>query len=286
VSTSAVGDSVNESNLFYYYFGDEYSAGGSAAAYAPVWYDGTPMLKNGVKLSQSLAGHWWEGNKKEELTLYLEDVKLSAWAARDPAYINHLAGTELILAAYADKDCDYHPKYFYIPWQLSGKTFTYEGLAAGTELLIPQYTYLAANGDPVVVPARTVTVGEGESVTLSYEELAAMERFRRQPACSVIRDNVLLGGTPTVEGGRFTEIANPKKIMTDNCKSAYGYVPTANVAGNWFEYRYLSVMPNAEQYDYDMTDASWEAIRGTVSADGYACLQTGAGMWYKAGLTH
>ena len=112
-----------------------------------------------------------------------------------------------------------------------------------------------------------------------------MERFRRQPACCVIRDNVLLGGTPTVEGGLFTEIADPTKIITDNCQKAYGYVSTSHVADNWFEYLYATVMPNAEQQDYTLTDAAWQSIADTVSPEGYKCLQTGGGLWFKAGPT-
>ena len=284
VGTSSVGDSVNESNLFYYYFGDEYSAGGAAAVYAPVAYDGTRMLANGATLSQSLAGHWWQGNKESEVSTYLEKANQTAWTARDPAYMNHLQGTKLILAAYTDEGSDYHPKYFYVPWYLSGKTFTYE-LPAGTELLIPQYSYKELDGTVTVIESRTETVGEDGEITLTYEEIAAMERFRRQPACCVIRDNVLLGGTPTVEGGLFTEIADPAKIITDNCKKAYGYVSTSHVADNWFEYLYATVMPNAEQQDYTLTDAAWQSIADTVSPEGYRCLQTGGGLWYKAGPT-
>ena len=90
------GDTYNESALFYYYFGDQYSAGGTAARYKPVDYDGNPQLDYKVgangkvsftsqpTLTQSLAGHWWVGKKTSEVTSYLGKGDLATWWEHAP----------------------------------------------------------------------------------------------------------------------------------------------------------------------------------------------------------
>ncbi|MBO7763057.1 MAG: right-handed parallel beta-helix repeat-containing protein [Clostridia bacterium] len=275
------GDQVNESALFYYYFGEEYAGTGGARYYTPVDYSGRQQL-NGGRIGQSEAGHWWYGMKVSEYAQYT--AYASAWRTNDPAFINFIEGTQIILAAYDDPNCDYHPKYFYVPWYLSGKTFTYEGLPADTLVEIPQYTYLDAGGNPVVEEAHEAVRNADGSITLTYEELAAMERFRRQPAVCVIKDNVLLGGTPTYEGGKFTTTAQPDLIVTDGAGGYHGYVPTSLVESNFFEYLYEEIVYDADNYEYDLLPGAYDAIREVLSEEGYAMIESID--WTAAGLSY
>ena len=291
VVVTGKGDSVNQSALFYYYFGDQYSAGGAASRYFFVDYSGNPILSGGgqAAASQSLAGHWWRGNRDGELKLYFQTSHTEAWADRYPDYINYLYGTRLILAALDQSD--YRIKYFYAPWYLTGKTFTYDfteadGTVPSVILEIPEYSYLDGSGELVTVAAQRIEVPEDGQVTLTYEEIAAMERFRRQPAACVISNNVLLGGTPTKAGGVYTETADPSQIITDSAEQSgyFGYVPTALIERNYFDYNYDNVMYDAENYDYDLREEVMEALKALMSEDGFATV-TGADM-YAAGVTY
>ena len=275
------GDSVGESALFYYYFGEEYAGTGAARRYYPVDYAGTRQMN--TYLTQSEAGHWWYGRRVDEQKYYMGDVK-DDWQKNDPSFINMLEGTKIILAAYDDVSCDYHLKYFYVPWYLTGKTFTYDGLPEGVVVEIPQYAYLDDSGKKVTVPAHEAERNEDGSITLTYEELAAMERFRRQPAVCVVSDNVLLGGTPTTENGAFTEISNPKLIVTNSAQGYQGFVSTTLVENNYFEYLYGELIFDAENHQYDLLPGALEAIQEVLSDDGYAMVESID--WRAAGLSY
>ncbi|MBO7761294.1 MAG: right-handed parallel beta-helix repeat-containing protein [Clostridia bacterium] len=275
------GDAVGESALFSYHFGEEYAGTGTARRYSPVAYDGTSQLN--AYLTQSEAGHWWYGRRVDEQTYYM-GAAMSVWKKNDPTFINLLEGTKIILAAYDDPSCDYHPKYFYVPWYLTGKTFTYDGLPADAVVDIPQYTYLDATGKKTVVPAHVAERNDDGSITLTFEEIAAMERFRRQPAVCVIKDNVILGGTPTSQNGTFTNIADPKMIITNNADGYQGFVSTTLVENNFFEYLYDEILFDAGAYQYDFLPGVLEAIREVLTEDGYAMVE--AIDWTAPGLSY
>ena len=111
-----------------------------------------------------------------------------------------------------------------------------------------------------------------------------MERFRRQPACCVISNNILLGGTPTYEGGRFTDISDPSMIITDNCLGSEGYVATSLVENNLFEYVYDEILLDAENYVYDLLDQAYGRAEAVMDAEGYAIIE--ASLWYECGLSY
>ncbi|MBO7761362.1 MAG: right-handed parallel beta-helix repeat-containing protein [Clostridia bacterium] len=274
------GDQVNQSGLFYYYFGDEYSGAGTARRYSPVGYDGASQISG--YLGQSEAGHWWFGTRLEEQAYYMGETK-ALWSDTDPAFINMLEGTRIVIAAYEDASCDYHPKYFYVPWYLSGMSYTYADFPADAVLTIPQYAYLDASGQRITVPSHEAERNDDGSITLTYEELAAVERFRRQPAACVISDNILLGGTPTYEGGKYTTTSDPSMIITDGVDSYQGYVPTALVENNFFEYLYDEILFDAEEYQYDLLPGALEAFEEVLSKDGYAMIESID--WRAAGLS-
>ena len=313
-------DSVNESNLFYYHFGDEWGAGYRPASYeVPGFitftenaatkkryyyfedYDGNPQYKtdeNGNAItqdsgvggalvngfaagSQALAGHWWEGIKDLETKSRLETCDTEAWYRRNPEYIDLLWGTRLLRAVQEDANEDYEIRYFYVPWHLTGKDFTYSGLPAGTVLTIPAYEYLEDDGDgsyktniKKTTEVEYITVDESGTVTLTYEQLGAMERMRRQPALCIIANNVLLGGTPIYEsytdanGFKVpTEVSDPIQVMTDNNRTCHGYVATAYKTNNYMHYYYPEIMPYVDDFDYYMDEEAWAAIMAAGAED-------------------
>ena len=314
------GDVFNESGLFYYYFSDAHGAGGTAAQYVPVDYNGNrqfPVTYDAVNktysyttlsyLTQSLAGHWWQGYKKSDTKTYLSTVDVDAWAARMPEYINMLYGTKLIVDLYADvasetpdlagRVQDFHIKYFYIPWYLatdadgSRKTYTYAGLPEDAVITIPEYTYLveAAGGNgfkAVTVPEHIHDERNDDgSITLTYEEIAAMERARRAPQYSVVSNNIVLGSSPKYEegwkDGKKTlfpiDESDPAAVVTNTTVGittrnkevqARGLMITTEVKDNFMVYDYSLMMPGAYTFNYSMTDAAWEGIRSSNTVDG------------------
>ena len=281
------GDLLNESALFYYYFGNEYvdyanrlyqpvDLTGAPQKDYTVAADGTVTFTKQPTLTRSLAGHWWTGHKDEDVTYFLSTADLAHWKARSPEFINMLYGTEMILevyesAAFSDTDAmDYHIRHFYMPWYLCGKDYTFRHVPVGTVITVPQYQYLTPiEGETkkatlVTVPERTFTV-EGE-FTLSYEEIAAMERARRSPSYSVVMNNVLLGGTPiyqTVKGElTIPEDAVPdrEKLITDSAVGYRGYRPTSLKTHNFMAYRYDDIAPYTDFFDYAIEEEGWEII--------------------------
>ena len=157
-------------------------------------------------------------------------------------------------------------------YNLTGKTYT-ATVPAGVELLIPEYSYLDGDGLKTV-EAHTVTVPEEGEITLYYEEMAAMERFRRQPAVCVISDNVLLGGRATMENGRYTDLSDEGKIVTNDAANYLGYVDTTLIENNFFRYDYRTVIDGIDDYVYYFLPEVKADIEAAVSEEGYALLES------------
>ena len=285
------GDNINQSPLFYYYFGKEHAAV-SARRYDFV-VEGREELytmdygPRGAQetASQSLAGHWWDGMKEGELNAYLGDGDVAARERIDPAYINHLYGTAVILDAL--NWSDYRVKYFYLPARLTGKSFTSEAAPAGTELLIPAYTYLNENYEEVEVESRTLVVPEDGKVTLTYEELGSMERLRRAPAFCVIENNILLGGTPYMDADKnITGDVNPEIMINDGAinewyvnkegewgpRKRLGYTPTSLEAHNFLRYDFSTVMQDARACDYTLKKEILAELAETLEPSEYEAV--------------
>ena len=312
------GDGFNQSGLFYYYFGDEYAAGGAAGTYYAVDYNGAPQVtvkqnSDGTytkgsdnKLVQSLAGHWWEGIKVGDVNRYLGYsgvLNMEKWRDRFPSYINTFYGTEIILDLYKQNGIteDYHIKYFYHPWYLSydangaRKTFTSDPLPSDAVLLIPTYCYLEDKEDGTL---NVVTVEEhvhearnaDGSVTLTYEEIAAMERSRRAPQYSVVMNNVILGSSPKYEtvyiDGKKTMLPinepSPFGVITDSCVNyetrqagvmARGYDYNFKTENNCMIYDYEDLLPYAYTFDYTLSDDAWDFIMDVGAEDPNLTIQ-------------
>ena len=285
------GDMLNESALFYYYFGDEHAAVANRA-WKPVDMNGNPQklvnLTTGVigsqpTLSQSLAGHWWLGIKQGDVNRYLNTVDQDAWTDRAPEFINMMHGTKMLMEVWEQAKAgftDYHIKHFYMPWYLSGKSYTFTDVAEGTVITIPAYRYLDGSYDAsatvatvIEVPERTFTV-EGD-FTLTFEEIAAMERARRAPMYSVVMNNVILGGTPIFEKDRSGQFVIPEdavvdrpSIITDSAESYQGHIATTVKTQNFMSYLYDDIMPDAkDSFYYEITEEGWEMIEVAAALD-------------------
>ena len=281
------GDNINQSGLFFYYFGNEHAAAnnrqyrlvaeGREELY-PVEY--APEMRGEV-LSQSLAGHWWQGMAAGEVKAYLEDRDPAIITANDPAYAAYLRGTAVVLDALDHSD--YRVKYFYVPARPTGKTYTSSAAPAGTPIVIPTYSYLDEDYREVEVEAHTVTVGEDGKITLTYEELAAIERIRRAPAYCVIENNLVLGGTPICDPDTKAVIgdADPDYMVNDSLayywyqdkdghyklRNAHGYRKTAREAHNFLLLDFARVIRDARGFDYTVKEESIPLLSETLESD-------------------
>jgi len=237
------GDRVSESGLFYYYYG------------------------NGAQ-GNSLAGHWWMGKKSGEITQRLEKSDLEAWNARYPDYMNFLEGTKAVLEAY--EYADY--KVYYEPQKLSELTHVFK-TADDTVIWVPPYEYLDANGAKQTKPAQTLKAENGE-ITLTFDDIAAMERLRRQPAFSVIKNNLILGGS-----------SDPDKVVENGAANYKGLVKDVTIKeDNYFEFYYEKIMADADNYDYTISEENWSMLEGKMGKEFVTILK---GINYeKAGLTY
>lgn len=319
------GDELNESDLFYYYFGDEYAAI-DKRAYSLVDMNGNPQGKShrvsgtdyvtlGAQetANQREAGHWWTGIKEGDVSRYLTKTSLKKWIDRAPEYINMMYGTRMIMelwnaSAVSDNDdVDYHIKYFYLPWYLTGRTYTYntvgKEIPAGTVVQIPEWQYLekvTEGGEEkiklVTVPERLITVEKDTSFTLKYEEVAAMERIRRASAYCVVTNNIIFGGKPgqTSIGGVTVsnDVVDRPYIITDNGSSNLGYKSTALKTNNFMSYLFADYAPGARaEFTYDLTSALWDAIEAetnpayTLEPEAIDGIKAALDRWDAAGPT-
>ena len=301
------GDMLNESALFYYYFGDEHAAadkrawkavdgdgnpqaaykvlgetttGTDGLSYTPVeLYTNASGEPSQLTLSQSLAGHWWLGYKTNDWQRYLVTCNQELWIARAPEFINMMHGTKMLASINAAREAgatDYHVKNFYVPWYLCGKTYTFNNIDDGVIITIPSYKYLEEIDGvtyAVTVPDRHFTV-EGE-FTLTFEEIASMERARRAPMYSVVKNNVILGGTPIYKevAGKFEipENAEPNRaaFITTSSDSYQGFYKTLMNENNFMSYEYEDITPGVlnKSFDYSISDDAWELIMAAGSED-------------------
>jgi len=237
------GDRVGESGLFYYYYG------------------------NNAK-GNSLAGHWWMGKAEKEINDRLEKCDQEAWNARYPDYMNSLEGTKAIDQAY--EYADY--KVYYEPQKLSEHTHVFE-THEDTVIWVPPYEYIDENGRKQKKEAQTLTPDENGQIVLTFDDIAAMERVRRQPAYSVIKGNLLLGGS-----------TNPDNVITNAAINYKGFIDLTLKEDNYFEFYYDKIMADAENYDYTISEENWSMLEGKMGKEFVTILK---GINYeKAGLTY
>ena len=236
------GDTINESGLFYYYYGNN-------------------------SADNSLAGHWWTQHKEREINYRLNLSDQEAWNARYPEYMNFIEGTKCILEAYENQDYI----VYYKPQKLSDKTHVFK-TADDTVLWVPPYEYLDENGEKKTKEAQTLKAENGQ-IVLTYDDLAAMERLRRQPAFSVMKNNLILGGSSKQEN-----------VITNGAANYLGLVKDVTLNdNNHFEFYYEKILADADNYDYSISDDVWAMLKSEMGADFVNSLKSID--YKKAGLT-
>ena len=296
------GDSILESALFF--------VDGGVNAYQKwnaVDYDGNPqrLLREdgsfGLPYSgaTSECGATWYDFHNTWNSRYLSNYNTKAWQDRAPEYMNYIKVTQMLLNFH--KDCelspddelDYHVKYFYVPWYLTGKSHTFEGVEKGLVITVPAYKYLVTEGGVnryETVPARSFTV-DGP-FTLTYEEIAAMEKERRGPSNSVVMNNIILGGTPIyipqAGGGFVAGDSDPSLVMADYCANFPGYMPTTRKTNNYLSYLYSDIVPQPYaiyDFDYSFGENAWSLIAARGEASPELSLEAAAQAEVREKLT-
>lgn len=301
------GDNLHQSSLFYYFYSDNgYSATGNATRYIFSYTEEKEIetlkadiaaleakvkdesataeeiallaekklllteksdTKGRTTYKQNLAAHWWKEQSESEFTNHMEKFNSAAWYARFPDYMNYLHGVKLILEAY--RQTDYSVRYFYLPQKLSGQSFTYTDAPEGTTFTIPEYTYLDENGEEVTVAQHVVGLDENGSVTLTYEEIAAMERMDRAPSNCVISNNIILGGTPATLDKDGEPVGNEVKeesVLAIDERLGFDTRASTMTVGNFMYYDYMDIIPGADGYDYEIPDEAWEKIETAMQS--------------------
>ncbi len=307
VSVPNSGDKLSQSDLFYYYWNDTgfvmgnnpthyffsykevAEAGLLDATEAELWAHFQPQSDSSrVSFKQDEAGSWWADYVEDELYKYLTQRDTEAYRKRFPNYINSLENLKLVLEAY--ESSTYHIRYFYQPAELSGESYTYKTIE-GAVFTIPEYQYKNENGETVTVPRelKYPTLVDGEwQITLTYEEIASIERMDRAPANCVIKDNIILGGTP----GNLKNNSKPmseSNTIVDNSVWESSTIYVAKLEGfdpqkavwqenNFLYFTYSDIIPYADIHEYEIQEEGWDLIRARMGND-FADIFTDIAWW-------
>jgi len=124
------------------------------------------------------------------------------------------------------------------------------------------------------MPEKRVTAKDGQGITLTFDDISAMERLSRQPAFSAIWNNILLGGS-----------TNKNNLITNSAGSFKGLIKDVTIKeNNFFEFDYDKIMVDAENHDYRITDEAWARIEKEIGAN---CASVLKDIDYtRAGLTY
>ncbi len=303
-SQAGTGDTILQSALFYYYWSDTgfsltanpqhygYSYKDVKAAGLLDSNDDMAFLRAGLSATGSFkqdeAGGWWLDHAREEVTRYLSTFSAEAWERRFPDYINSLESMKLIIEAY--ENSDYHVRYFYFPAELSGESYTFE-TKEDAVFTIPTYQY--KDGSKIKTVRQEVRYAEYDDendkwfVTLSFEEIAAIEKMERAPCNAVIKDNIILGGTPARVGSDGAAIGNAvsetNTITTWN-KSGFSTRESTMIDNNFMYFTYADIIPDADLHDYTIHDDIWDTIEETMG-EGYRDIFAVTDQ-YKCGVTY
>jgi hypothetical protein len=165
--------------------------------------------------------------------------------------MNFLEGTKCILEVYNKSDY----KVYYKPQKLSDKTHLFY-TATDTVIWVPPYEYLDDNGEVKTKEAQTLKASSG-FVILTYDDIAAMERLRRQPAFSVITSNLILGGS-----------SEPGNVVTNGAQDYHGLIKDVTIKdNNYFEFSYGNILADADNYDYKISDETWAMLKEKMGDD-------------------
>lgn len=218
-------------------------------------------------------GESWLNICRNQVNMYLGSYNREAYESRFPEYMNSLNVLKMILEVY-DSTEDYHIRYFYAPAELSNMTYTFK-LPEGTLVTIPTYQY-KNKGVLQTVAQRTVTPEERDDgfwLTLTYEEIAAIERMERAPCNSVISNSVILGGTPATldsDGKPLGTDVNEKKTIVVAETMGFDVQASTLQENNFLYFTPADIVASLEDYDYTIDDATWDWIEGAMGmGEGY-----------------
>ena len=182
--------------------------------------------------------------------------------------MNFLEGTKAINEAYDYADY----KVYYEAQKLSEKAHIFK-THEDTVIWVPSYEYLDANGEKKVKEAQTLKAENGE-IVLTFDDIAALERLRRQPAFSVIKNNLILGGS-----------SDPDNVVTNSAENYKGLIKDVTIKeDNYFEFDYDKIMADAENYNYNISDAVWAMLEKEMGAEFVLILKSID--YQRAGLTN
>ena len=123
------------------------------------------------------------------------------------------------------------------------------------------------------MPEKRVTAQDGQGITLTLDDISAMERLTRQPAFSVISNNIILGGS-----------SDPDKVITNTAGSYEGIIKDVTLKeNNFFEFDYDKIMVDAENHNYTITDEAWARIEKEIGTNATSVLKDID--YTRAGLT-
>ena len=227
------GDEVNQAQNFYYYYGKTHKDNSGAAS-------------------------MWTSIKEQEVNARLVNSDQEAWNARYPEYMNFVQGTKAILEAYEDDAY----KVYYKPQALSEKTLVFK-TADDTVIWVPPYEYLDENNIKKTKEAQTLKAENGE-IVLTFDDIAAMERLRRQAAFSVIKNNIILGGS-TIKSNVITNTGGDKYkgLLKD----------VTMEEDNYLEFYYDKILADADNYDYTISDETWAMLESKMGAEFVSILK-------------
>ena len=305
-SQAGTGDTILQSALFYYYWSDTgFSLTNNAQRYGYSYKDvkaaglldsddsaafRAANLPATGSFRQDEAGGWWPDHARAEVQRYLSTYSAEAWERRFPDYINSLESMKLILEAY--DNTDYHVRYFYFPAELSEESYTFE-TKEGALFTIPTYQYMDGSTLKTVAQSTRepeLILGEnGEEkwvITFTFEEIAAIEKMERAPCNAVIKDNIILGGTPaTVSGGsaigNAVSVVNTIKTVD---KAGFSTRDSMLFEGNFMYFTYSDIIPDADLHDYTINERTWDMIEESMG-EGYRDIFALTDQ-YKCGVTY
>ncbi len=302
-SQAGTGDTILQSALFYYYWSDTgFSLTNNLQRYGYSYKDvkAAGLLNSDDNAAfraanlpatgsfrQDEAGGWWLDHARAEVDRYLDLYATEAWEKRFPDFINSLESMKLIIEAY--ENTDYHVRYFYFPAELSEESYTFETKETA-EFTIPTYQYL--DGSSIKTVDQEVRFPEYDEendkwyITLTFEEIAAIEKMERAPCNAVIKDNIILGGTPaSVSGGLAVGNAvSEVNTITTVQKAGFSTRDSTMIDGNFMYFTYSDIIPDADQHDYTIYDQTWDMIEETMG-EGYRDIFAVADQ-YKCGVTY
>ena len=109
---------------------------------------------------------------------------------------------------------------------------------------------------------------------MTFDDIAALERLRRQPAFSVIKNNLILGGS-----------SESDNVVTNSAENYKGLIKDVTIKeDNYFEFDYDKIMADAENYNYNISDDVWAMLEKEMGAEFVLILKSID--YHRAGLTN